>query len=139
MDKGRLSRCLAKHAFLPPLVVWVVWKGFGVAEIGGTPPNYDDWKPRGQGYDDDGDVLSNEFEDRMQSRFYCAPRNRFSIIEWWTGIPGSSLHKLSEGIKEDSEMLVRLWSDWGGCMGGLYIIGSLDDKDWSVGGRQDHW
>lgn len=89
------------------------WKGFGVAEIGGTPPNYNDWKPRGQGYDDDCDALSNEFENRMQSRFYCAPRNRFSIIEWWTGIPGSSLRRLSEDIKEDFEMLVRLWSDWG--------------------------
>ncbi len=79
------------------------WLGFGVAEIGGTPPRYDDWKPRSQGYDDNG------------------------------------LRNLPPDVKEDFEMLVRLWGDWGGYPEGFYIIGSLDDKDWSVGGRQDHW
>ena len=114
------------------------WGGFGVAEIGGTPPHYSDWKPGSRPFDRDGDFLSNDFEDRMSNRFRCHPDNPFSIIEWWTGVPSTQRNQ-PRVIFDDFEMLVRIWGHWGGSPPNTwYLIGSLDSQDWSVGGRQDY-
>jgi len=50
------------------------------------------------------------------------------VLKWWTGDQGAT-----HTYYTDPEMCAYLWGEWD-----HYQVGSLDNRDWSVTGRQDY-
>ena len=100
------------------------WGGFGDAQIG----SYPNWRLLSPDYDRDGDGLSNEYEERVQPVYYTNPNDRCAVLKWWTGDQGAT-----HTYYTDPEMCAYLWGEWD-----RYQVGSLDNRDWSVTGRQDY-
>lgn len=102
-------------------------RGFDEEHIG-TPGR---WLPCSgkEGVDTDGDSISDGYERLLKNVFHFSPVDPYAVYRWWMGYVGC---EPSDPLY-DPEMYVRLWGEWDN-----YQIGSLDNQDWSVGGRQDY-
>lgn len=103
------------------------WGGFNDENIG-TPGN---WLPLSgeQGIDADGDSISDSCETLLQIVFHFDPFDEHAVHRWWVGCAGC----MPSNALYDPEMYARLWGEWD-----HYQVGSLDNQDWSVNGRQDY-
>jgi len=85
---------------------------------------------RKEGSDDDGDGLSNDYEESAEGQWYQFNKQIWdALYQWWMGQQGC---QSGTGLP-DAEMYARLFGEWN-----HYWIGSLDEQDYSVGGRLDY-
>ncbi|MGC8784058.1 MAG: hypothetical protein ACP5RN_06705 [Armatimonadota bacterium] len=121
-----LSRVVA-HEFAHRDLFLAAWGGFSndhIAPRGVWLPLFPE-----NGHDDDGDSVSNTYEDADKQIYHFHRGGWDALHRWWTGQQGS----IPTSGLPDPEMYSRLYGEWNG-----YWVGSLDSQDWSVGGRQDY-
>lgn len=102
------------------------WGGFTDDCVG----SYSNWRPFSgtPGVDTDRDGLSDGYEHAMRLTYRTDPKQSCAILRWFTG--GSSAWN---PLLMDNEMCALLWGEWES-----YLVGSLDDQDWSISGRQHY-
>ncbi len=105
-------------------------RGYSAAGLW-NPPNWFDNRPGHWGA-----VVPrfNEMDANLEDRYvvYYAPTPfMYSLERWW--LYGENATGLEYCTTRDDEMFAQLFGEWNG-----HLVGSLDNQDWSAGGRQDY-
>ncbi|GIV14891.1 MAG: hypothetical protein KatS3mg022_0326 [Armatimonadota bacterium] len=109
--------------------LWLAsWGGFDSTHIGQPP----DWYPfdPDKPYDKDADGILDSWEEQ-HGWLGLSPNDRYSLERWW--LYGENATGLEYCTTRDDEMFAQLFGEWNG-----HLVGSLDNQDWSAGGRQDY-
>jgi len=101
------------------------WGGFDSAHIGSYL-----FHPFRRPYDEDMDGVRDSWEHLHRSLGF-GKDDPYAVERWWLYGKDATGREVCTVL--DHEMYAQLFGEWNG-----YLVGSLDEQDWSEGGRQDY-